>query len=142
MQFTEEDFLPRTRETHARHIKGLDGPLHNHTATTYGINFDSLLNSSRYFHVTDGLVMDIMHDVLEGALQYEVKELLKYLIDSNYCTLRSINSKIVSFLYDGSDITTKPTAITADHLRLSDHKLRQNGLLYIYIIQYVLKYFG
>ena len=126
--------MPRTRETHARHIEGLDGPLRNHISTTYGINFDSLLNSTRYFHVTDGLVMDIMHDVLEGALQYEVKELLKYLIDNNYCTLRSINSKIASFPYNGSDITTKPTVITADHLRSSDHKLRQNGLLYVNII--------
>ena len=73
--------------------------------------------------------MDIMHDVLEGVLQFEVKELLKYLIDNNYCTLRSINNKIASFPYDGSDITTKPTIISAEHLRSSDNKLRQNGLL-------------
>ena len=69
--------------------------------------------------------MDIM---LEGVLQFEVKELLKYLID-NYCTLKSIDSNITSFPYDGSDITTKPTIISVEHLRSSDHKLRQNGLL-------------
>ena len=71
--------------------------------------------------------MDIMHDVLEGALQYEVKELIKYLIDSNYCTLNSINRKIASFPYDCLDVTAKPSEISADNLRSLDHKLRQNG---------------
>lgn len=71
--------------------------------------------------------MNIMHDVLEGVLRFEVKELLKYLIDNNYLTLKSINSKIISFPYDGSDITTMPTIISAEHLQSSDHKLRQNA---------------
>lgn len=37
-----------------------------------------ILNLSPSYHVTKGLPPDIMHDVLEGVLQYEVKELLKY----------------------------------------------------------------
>ena len=36
--------------------------------TTYGVNSQSVLNRSRYFHVVDGLSPDIMHDVLEGSL--------------------------------------------------------------------------
>ena len=31
-------------------------------------------------YVTEGLSPDIMHDILEGALQYETKELIKYLV--------------------------------------------------------------
>ena len=42
-----------------------EGPLHDHSATTYDIVRDSILNSSKYFHVVDGLVLDIMHDVLD-----------------------------------------------------------------------------
>lgn len=35
----------------------------------------------RYFHVCNGgLLPDIMHDVLEGALQFEVKLMLKEMI--------------------------------------------------------------
>ena len=97
LQFRSEDFQPRNRETHARHIQQLDGPLHNHIATTYGIQSNSILNSSRYFHVTEGLVMDIMHDILEGTLEYEMKELMKYLCSSGICSLNIINSKIRSF---------------------------------------------
>lgn len=63
-----------------QHIDALNGSLREHMATTYGLQFDSILNSSSYFHVTTGLPPDIMHDVLEGSLQHEVKELLNYLI--------------------------------------------------------------
>ena len=31
--------------------------------------------------------MDVMHDILEGILQYEVKELLKYLVSERICSL-------------------------------------------------------
>ena len=61
-----DDFQTRTRETYTWHVEQLDGPLHDHIATTYGICCDSVLNSSKYFHVTEGLVMDVMHDILEG----------------------------------------------------------------------------
>ena len=77
-KFLSEAFQPRTRETHTHHCSALGGPLHNHYATTYGLHRDSSLNTLQYFHVTEGLIPDIMHDCLEGCVQYEVKELLKY----------------------------------------------------------------
>jgi len=53
--------MMRSRETHEAHCADLDGPLHNHLATTYGLTCNSVLNSSRYFHVIDGVIPDIMH---------------------------------------------------------------------------------
>jgi hypothetical protein len=39
-----------------------------------------------------------MHDVLEGVLQYETKELLKYCIrQENFLTLAQLNENIQSF---------------------------------------------
>lgn len=64
LQFVSEAFQLRTRATHNAQCSSLGGPLHNHYATTYGIHQDSILNSSRYFHVTDGLVPDVMNNVL------------------------------------------------------------------------------
>ena len=52
---------------------------------------DSILNTSRYFHVTEGLVPDIMHDVLEGCLPYEAKQLIRYLTASNIISLEDLN---------------------------------------------------
>ena len=40
-----------------------------------------VFNLYSYFHVCDGgLLPDIMHDLLEGALQYEVKVMLREMI--------------------------------------------------------------
>ena len=86
--------MPRTRQTHATHIHDLNGALSSHISTIYGVVFQSILNTSKYFRVTDGLVMDIMHDVLEGILQYEVKELIKYLVSEKICSLDYINRRI------------------------------------------------
>ncbi len=39
-----------------------------------------------------------MHDVIEGALQYEVKELLKYIVlDQKLISLSALNQKIELF---------------------------------------------
>lgn len=90
LQFNSDVFQPRTRESHARHCRALNGPLQGHLATTYGIVRHSILNTSEYFHVTDGLASDMMHDVLEGCVQYEMKELTKHFIDANVIKLANI----------------------------------------------------
>ena len=80
-------------------------------ATTYGVRRDSILNKSRYFHVTEGLVPDVMHDVLEGCAPYAVKQLLKYLDYSAIVTIREVNDQIQHFLYVPLDARNKPTVI-------------------------------
>lgn len=101
--------------------------MHDHYATTFGINRDSILNTSMYFHVTEGLVPDVMHDVLEGCLPYEVKELLKHLFESGIITLKILNEIIVSFPYTGTDSRNKPATISASTMSSSDHALKQTG---------------
>ena len=87
-QFDANSFQLRTREAHTSHCKFLDISLRSHAATTYGVVKDSILNTLQYFHVTEGLVPDIMHDVLEGSAQMEVKGLIKYLINNGNITLQ------------------------------------------------------
>ena len=69
MQFVAEDFEPRTRQTHTNHCAELNDLLAAHFSTTSSLNRDSVLNRSTIFHVTEGVVMDAMHDVLEGSLE-------------------------------------------------------------------------
>ena len=74
----------------------------------------------------DGLVPDVTHDILEGSLQYEVKELLKYFIHTeNYFTL---DDKISEFPYVLSDKATRPATIAPTVLASSDHTVKQKGL--------------
>lgn len=101
---------------HDEQCKSLDGTLHKHYSTTYGINCDSILNKSRYFHVTEGLVPDVMHDVLEGALELEVKQLLKLYIGRKSLSLSELNDAIKSFPYSGTDASNKPSPISSNVL--------------------------
>ena len=104
LKFLSEDFQPRTREIHANQCADLAGPLHNHYATTYGLHRDSVLNTLEYFHVTEGLIPDIMHDCLEGSVQYGVKELLNHILCSEkILSVSAINDSIQSFPLIGSD---------------------------------------
>ena len=128
MQFDVDDFQLRTRETHKQHCEQLQGPLHDHVTTTYGLQNDSILNSSKFFHVVDGLVPDIMHDILEGSLQYEVKELLKHFIQTEkYFTLDQLNNKINEFPYVLTDKATRPAMIAPTVLASADHSVKQKG---------------
>ena len=69
------------------------------------MNRNSVLNKLRYFHVCDGsLLPDIMHDLLEGVLQYEVKFMLNTMIYTeqyfslSYLNYGTWNPKIVPHL--------------------------------------------
>lgn len=127
LQFLSSEFQARSRETHASQCASLEGPLHDHYATTFGIAHDSILNTSRYFHVTEGLIPDVMHDVLEGVLPYVTKELLKYFLREDIITFSDLNSAMESFPYTGLDSQNRPVPIARTTLRSSDHKLKQTG---------------
>ncbi len=114
-------------ESHAYHCARLQGPLSNHFSTTYGIKFNSVLNSSSYFHVTKGVAPDVMHDVLEGVAQYEVKQLLIHLIQERLISLQCFNTQLQDFPYSYVDIKDRPTVITANVLSSSDHSMKQKG---------------
>ena len=145
-QFTAEEFKPRTRATHIKHCEHLLGEAGHHMATSYGVCRNSILNESEFFHVIDGLCPDIMHDVLEGALPYEVKLLLRHSIQQGYFTLPLLNARIKSFKYGPVDsgkyhdnsilnyfnifVADKPAEISAQTLTSSDNKLKQSGTVY------------
>lgn len=97
-------------------------------SSQYGINLRSVLNQSRYFHVIEGLPGDAMHDVLEGLLQYEVKELLKYAInEQHFFTLDNLNHWIQNFDYGYPDVSNKPSVISSATLNSNTNSLKQRG---------------
>lgn len=69
MVFDEGKFERPNRENYQQHAA-----LNNGTMT--GIKKDSCLNTMKYFHVTENVGVEIMHDVLEGVAPLEVKLLL------------------------------------------------------------------
>ena len=129
IQFLAEDFQPRTRETHALHCSELSGPNPSHAATTYGVQRNTILHSSRFFHVTEGLPMDIMHDILEGVLQYEVKEMIRVFKRMRILPLAEINNAIDGFPYCYADAADKPSPISEVTIESSEsNSLKQKGI--------------
>ena len=53
MQFSDQDFLPRTPENYDYHCSLLDGCLADSDSVTYGVNYRSPLNSLKHFHVAN-----------------------------------------------------------------------------------------
>uniref|UniRef100_A0A1X7U0H4 Uncharacterized protein n=1 Tax=Amphimedon queenslandica TaxID=400682 RepID=A0A1X7U0H4_AMPQE len=126
--FYAHQFQPRNRFTHKYHVEALSVPSSRSLIeTAYGLHSDSFLHQSQYFHVTQELVPDIMHDVLEGCLPYEMKEMLKYFIDQKLLTLSDLNDLIRSFPYGKSDVKNKPALITLKTQKSSDHLLKQTA---------------
>ena len=80
----------------------------------YGINRNSILNELAHFHVCDSsLLPDIMHDILEGTLQYEVKFMLQIMIHKeNYFTLDQLNSRIENMELGYMESSNRPTTIS------------------------------
>ena len=85
------------------------------------------MNELTYFHVCDGsLLPDIMHNVLEGALQYEVKFLLERMVKcDNYFALETLNSRLENLDLGYMDVKNRPTPISTKQLNSDGSSLKQ-----------------
>lgn len=88
-----------------------------------------MLSELEYFDVVSGsLVPDVMHDVLEGVLQYEAKLMLKQFIHhDHYFTLRQLNQQIEAFELGYSEVKSRPSLISQATLQEGDNHLTQSG---------------
>ena len=81
----------------------------------------------------NALAPDIMHDILEGCLMYEMKELLiHYVSNKKLLTLDELNSRIDTFPFSYLDARNKPSLIKS--LGTTDHALKQSGSCILIIV--------
>ena len=74
------------------------------------------------------MIPDIMHDVLEGGLQFEAKLMLSQFINiDRYFTVEELNYRLLNFEYGYVDARNRPTPITSKTLNNGDNSLKQNG---------------
>lgn len=74
------------------------------------------------------MVPDVMHDVLEGVLQYESKIMLKQFINQDhYLTLAQLNQQIEAFELGFSEVKSRPSPISHSTLQEGDSHLKQSG---------------
>ena len=105
-----------------------DASSYANNSMEFGVNVRSVLMDLQYFDLCSGaLLPDVMHDLLEGVLQYEGNLVLQHCIDrSRYFTLTSL-SKIMDNIELGyMESDDRPTLITARVLH-SEKNLGQKG---------------
>ena len=69
-----------------------------------------------------------MHDLLEGALQYEVKLLLRHFIQTEcYFSLHTFNLRLSNLELGYMETKDRPTPIAESTLTSSGHSLKQAG---------------
>ena len=117
--FISSMFEHRTPQEHIKQCALLVGPLKDHYSTTYGINRNSILNRIPNFSVVSGLSHDIMHDLFEGVIPFELKLLLKHCIELKYFSLNELNEKICAFDFGYSNVSNKPGVIDSSVLSSS-----------------------
>lgn len=83
-----------------------------------------------YFHVCDGsLLPDVMHDILEGSLQYEVKLMLQVMVNKErYFSLDYLNMRLENFELGYMEAKNRPSPIAANKFNSSGNTLKQNGM--------------
>ena len=128
-QFIESCFELRNETIHRQHCVSIEQDASGKASKECGVNRDSILNQLSYFHVCDGsLLPDIMHDLLEGVMQYETKLLLQYMVNSKkYFTLVEFNSRLENLELGYMESRSCPTQISPKTLNSDGSSLKQNG---------------
>ena len=126
--FQESLFELRSPEKHDRQCQLLEGPLKTHHSTTYGINRRSILETVPHFSVVRNLPHDIMHDLFEGVVPYEMKLLLTYCIENKYFSCVGFNNRLQQFDFGYTEIKDKPSLILNEKLlNKPDNRIRQSA---------------
>lgn len=63
----------------------------------YGINRTSVLEEVPGFSVINGLPHDVMHDLFEGVVKYELSLFLSYGVTKGYYTIKDFNTRVQGY---------------------------------------------
>ena len=77
-----------------------------------------IFNQVDSFHVTDNLIVDPQHDLLEGILRYDIALILNNLIYvEKLFSLDDLNFRFTNFQYGADDNINKPPPISVQHIK-------------------------
>lgn len=94
----------------------------------YGINSRSIFFELECFDPCSGaMVPDVMHDLLEGTLQYEAKLILKHAIHERYFTYKRFSESLQALELGYMEADNRPTMISSETINSNDKTLGQKG---------------
>lgn len=130
--FSESSCSLRTAESYFEQCSLLFGPLKTHYSTTYGINYMSVLEEAPGYSVINGLPHDMMHDLYEGIVPYELKLLLQHCVSCKYFTIDELNERIERTSF----AKNKPRLIDPSAVA-SETKIRQSASQMMALSQHI-----
>lgn len=138
----EVQFTMRDKETHMQQCLDIETPEFSAGAKRfwcqlYGLRERSILCDLQYFDITQCLLHDVMHVVLEGVLELEIRVMLKaFIVEEDFLSCEELNSAMTAFSYKSFKMN-KPSEIEPSHL---ENKLKQSASKMI-TLAYTLPFF-
>lgn len=118
----EDPSLVRTEENY-------DEDLATDDAKITGIKWYSIFNTILFFHVTHSAGVDIMHDIYEGVLRYNMCAIITYFLKQKVFTLATLNDRKKNFVYDYPDRGNKSSDITRKQLKALKLRMTASEML-------------
>lgn len=101
-----------------------------------GIKELCVWNDVKGFKVLDQIGVDLMHDLLEGVIKYDLSFLISYcVLELNLFTMEVLNSRMINFDY-GPDKGSKPSLLNINHIRKNTIRLSASEVMSL------VRYFG
>nr|XP_023651070.1 uncharacterized protein LOC111835233 isoform X1 [Paramormyrops kingsleyae]XP_023651071.1 uncharacterized protein LOC111835233 isoform X1 [Paramormyrops kingsleyae] len=101
-------FSPRTKQEHELHVQTALST----STSCYGVKRQCPITDwLNHFHVVSGYPPDVLHDLLEGIVPFELALCLDALIKKRYFSLSDLNKQIKMFPYKWSDRTNSPQSV-------------------------------
>jgi hypothetical protein len=120
--FTEDESQLRTVESYDAALESLDVP-------ASGIKQPCALNRLNYFHAARNYVQDIMHDIFEGVLAYDILLICSHLVGRGYFSLITLNHRLQNFSYGYYDAKNKPPVISSFDTEMLPYDASQSWCL-------------
>lgn len=104
-----ETFCIRTEELHSAHLQFMkDNDLPHHFGVKRGCVFSEKLS---HFNVCTGFPADVVHDLFEGIVPFEIALSLTVFSSKKYFTLEHLNKAIQNFPFKWNDKTNRPHTV-------------------------------
>lgn len=81
---------------------------------SHGVVAPCIFNQLNFYHFLDSPTVDIMHDVLEGVVPYEMKLVLQKLISLGCLSLEIVNQRLLAHDFGKLESKNRPSPIKID----------------------------
>ena len=141
LNFNSNDFQLRSTADHLLQCTQLSGSLKEHNSKVFGICEKSILLDVDHFSMCGwGLPHDVMHDLFEGVVQYEIKLLILSCVKKRFFSLATFNERLINFEYGYSEVADKPVPLTTQHINSKDAKHIRQGSAQTWLLARILPF--